>query len=71
MPGAGYAFGQLQLALALGDFEALKSRQKLALRHILHGAWSMVWLRPSGSFSRLWETLASAPPISARAGFGG
>ena len=32
IPGAGYTFGQLQLALALGDCESLEARQKLALR---------------------------------------
>jgi transaldolase/glucose-6-phosphate isomerase len=32
IPGAGYTFGQLQLALALGDFDSLESRQKLVLR---------------------------------------
>jgi glucose-6-phosphate isomerase len=32
IPGAGYSFGQLQLALALGDFESLEARQKLVLR---------------------------------------
>jgi glucose-6-phosphate isomerase len=32
IPGAGYTFGQLQLALALGDFDALESRQKFVVR---------------------------------------
>ena len=32
IPGAGYTFGQLQLALALGDFESLEARQKFVLR---------------------------------------
>jgi hypothetical protein len=29
IPGAGYTFGQLQLALALGEFESLVSRRML------------------------------------------
>ncbi len=38
IPGAGYTFGQLQLALALGDFESLESRQKLVVRlHLAQG----------------------------------
>jgi transaldolase/glucose-6-phosphate isomerase len=38
IPGAGYTFGQLQLALALGDFESLESRQKLVVRvHLTQG----------------------------------
>jgi hypothetical protein len=32
IPGARYTFGQLQLALALGDLDALESRQKLVIR---------------------------------------
>ncbi len=32
IPGAGYTFGQLNLALALGDFEALGSRARPVLR---------------------------------------
>ena len=32
IPGAGYTFGQLQLALAIGDFDTLESRQKLVIR---------------------------------------
>jgi transaldolase/glucose-6-phosphate isomerase len=32
IPGAGYTFGQLQLALAVSDFESLESRRKLVLR---------------------------------------
>ena len=39
IPGAGYTFGQLQMALALGDFDALQSRQKLVIRlHLTAGA---------------------------------
>jgi transaldolase/glucose-6-phosphate isomerase len=39
IPGAGYSFGQLQLCLALGDFESLVSRKKLAVRlHLTQGA---------------------------------
>ncbi len=38
IPGAGYSFGQLQLCLALGDFESLASRKKLAVRlHLTQG----------------------------------
>ena len=38
IPGAGYTFGQLQLALALGDFDSLESRQKLVVRiHLKQG----------------------------------
>jgi hypothetical protein len=38
IPGAGYTFGQLNLALALGDFEALGNRARLALRlHFTEG----------------------------------
>jgi transaldolase/glucose-6-phosphate isomerase len=38
IPGAGYTFGQLQLCLALGDFESLASRKKLAVRlHLTRG----------------------------------
>ena len=38
IPGAGYTFGQLQLALALSDFESLQSRKKLAVRlHLTQG----------------------------------
>jgi transaldolase / glucose-6-phosphate isomerase len=41
IPGAGYTFGQLQLALAMGDFDALESRQKLVIRlHLTRGAES-------------------------------
>jgi transaldolase / glucose-6-phosphate isomerase len=37
IPGAGYTFGQLQLALALADFESLESRQRRVIRlHITH-----------------------------------
>jgi transaldolase / glucose-6-phosphate isomerase len=32
IPGAGYTFGQLQMALALADFESLEMRRKLAMR---------------------------------------
>ena len=32
IPGAGYTFGQLQMALALADFESLEMRRKLAVR---------------------------------------
>jgi len=39
IPGAGYTFGQLNLALALGDFEALGSRGRPVLRlHFAEGA---------------------------------
>ena len=31
IPGAGYSFGQLQLALALGDFDSLESRRNLVV----------------------------------------
>ena len=38
VPGAGYTFGQLQLALAMADFECLDSRQKLVVRlHLTQG----------------------------------
>jgi len=38
IPGAGYTFGQLQMALALADFESLETRRKLALRlHLTQG----------------------------------
>jgi transaldolase/glucose-6-phosphate isomerase len=38
IPGAGYTFGQLQLCLALGDFESLASRKRLAVRlHLTQG----------------------------------
>jgi glucose-6-phosphate isomerase len=38
IPGAGYTFGQLQLALAMGDFESFESRQKLVVRiHLTQG----------------------------------
>jgi transaldolase / glucose-6-phosphate isomerase len=38
IPGAGYSFGQLQLCLALGDFESLASRKRLAVRlHLTQG----------------------------------
>jgi transaldolase/glucose-6-phosphate isomerase len=38
IPGAGYTFGQLQLALALGDFESLAARKKLVVRlHLTQG----------------------------------
>jgi len=32
IPGAAYTFGQLQMALALADFESLEKRRKLAMR---------------------------------------
>jgi transaldolase/glucose-6-phosphate isomerase len=32
IPGAGYTFGQLQLALALSDFESLGARQRLVMQ---------------------------------------
>jgi hypothetical protein len=32
IPGAAYTFGQLQMALALADFESLEIRRKLAMR---------------------------------------
>jgi putative hydrolase of the HAD superfamily len=39
IPGPGYTFGQLQMALALGDVDALQSRQKLGIRlHLTAGA---------------------------------
>jgi transaldolase / glucose-6-phosphate isomerase len=38
IPGAGYSFGQLHLALALGDFETLVSRKKPVVRlHLAPG----------------------------------
>lgn len=39
VPGADYSFGQLQLALALGDFESLDRRRKPIIRlHLTGGA---------------------------------
>ena len=39
IPGAGYSFGQLQLALAMGDFDALTRHKKPVLRlHLTQGA---------------------------------
>ena len=32
IPGAGYTFGELQMALALADFESMEARRKLAMR---------------------------------------
>jgi len=41
IPGADYSFGQLQLALALGDFESLGRRRRLVIRlHLTGGAES-------------------------------
>jgi transaldolase / glucose-6-phosphate isomerase len=41
IPGAGYSFSQLQLALALGDFESLGLRRKPVIRlHLTSGAAS-------------------------------
>lgn len=38
IPGAGYSFGQLQIALAMGDFETLAHHRKPAVRlHLTHG----------------------------------
>jgi hypothetical protein len=38
VPGAGYTFGQLQMALALGDFQSLVTRQRPVLRfHFAQG----------------------------------
>ena len=38
IPGAGYSFRQLQLALALGDFESLESRRKFGVHlHLAEG----------------------------------
>ncbi|HEY2821080.1 MAG TPA: hypothetical protein VGJ06_08575 [Candidatus Acidoferrum sp.] len=38
IPGAGYTFGQLQMALALADFESLEVHRKLAMRlHFTQG----------------------------------
>jgi transaldolase / glucose-6-phosphate isomerase len=38
IPGAGYTFGQLQMALALDDFESFEIRRKLAMRlHLTQG----------------------------------
>ena len=38
IPGAGYTFGQLQMALALADFESLEMHRKLAMRlHLTQG----------------------------------
>ena len=38
IPGAGYSFGQLQLALAQGDFESLGQRQRPIIRlHLTRG----------------------------------
>ena len=38
VPGAGYTFGQLQMALALADFQSLEMRRKLAMRlHLTQG----------------------------------
>jgi transaldolase/glucose-6-phosphate isomerase len=39
IPGAGYTFGQLQMALALADFESLEIRRKLAVRLHLTQDW--------------------------------
>lgn len=37
VPGAGYSFGKLQLALALGEFDSLESHRKYAIRlHLPH-----------------------------------
>jgi transaldolase / glucose-6-phosphate isomerase len=39
IPGAGYSFGQLQQALAMGDFEALADHHRPAIRlHLTQGA---------------------------------
>jgi len=39
IPGAGYTFGQLQMAVALADFESLHSRERPVLRlHFAEGA---------------------------------
>jgi len=39
IPGADYSFGQLQLALALGDFESLGRRRRPVIRlHLSRGA---------------------------------
>jgi transaldolase/glucose-6-phosphate isomerase len=39
IPGADYSFGQLQLALALGDFESLSRRRRPVIRlHLSRGA---------------------------------
>jgi hypothetical protein len=39
IPGADYSFGQLQLALALGDFESLGRRRRPVIRlHLARGA---------------------------------
>jgi hypothetical protein len=41
IPGADYSFGQLQLALALGDFESLGRRRRPVIRlHLTGGAES-------------------------------
>ncbi len=38
IPGAGYSFGQLQLALAMGDFKSLERHQKPVVRlHLMEG----------------------------------
>jgi glucose-6-phosphate isomerase len=38
IPGAGYTFGQLQMALALADFDSFEMRHKLAMRlHLTQG----------------------------------
>jgi transaldolase/glucose-6-phosphate isomerase len=38
IPGTGYTFGQLQMALALADFESLEMHRKLAMRlHLTQG----------------------------------
>jgi hypothetical protein len=38
IPGAGYSFGQLQMALALGDFDALANRRKFIVHlHLAKG----------------------------------
>jgi transaldolase/glucose-6-phosphate isomerase len=39
IPGASYSFGQLQMALALGDFHSLVRRQRHVIRlHLASGA---------------------------------
>jgi transaldolase/glucose-6-phosphate isomerase len=41
IPGAGYSFGQLQMALALGDFDSLERHHRPVLRlHLTEGAES-------------------------------
>jgi len=62
IPGAHYSFGQMQLALALGDFESLGRRRRPVIRlHLTGGAESGLPQLETIINSALGKTRVPAP----------